>query len=461
MSKLIHWHTHTEFEKEDIGYKYAPSESHCGGPAWRMAGNLCAAYHFLTDDGGQVYRYEAGPWVCLSDIALDALAYQADLPGKTSAHRSRETIAQLRVRTYGPNLEWGRVADHEIHCANGIVDVLTGTIRPHAPEHYLERVIPHDYDPAATAPVWQQALADWFGDGESDGSIEALEDFLGYTCLSHAHYKQALVLYGPPDCGKSQVIYAFQGLVGTRNTCQLSVEHMDDPTRRATIKGKALNVMTELPTDALIADAGFKTLVSTKEPILLEEKYKPAEMYTPTTKHVIATNTLPRINDHTEATLRRLLILPMPQAVPAERQDKDLKRKFLAEMPGILLGAVAGAKRLVERGGEWVAPEATAELMDEYRNEQNPMMQFMAEQCAVSVDEAIPLKALAREFNRWNQGGKKVTPRGVGGMLRGLGLGEQIKLVREGKRTLKALVGWRLLLIETTTGSIALADVPL
>ena len=70
MSKLIHWHTHTEFEKEDIGYKYAPSESHCGGPAWRMAGNLCAAYHFLTDDGGQVYRYEAGPWVRLSDIAM-------------------------------------------------------------------------------------------------------------------------------------------------------------------------------------------------------------------------------------------------------------------------------------------------------------------------------------------------------------------------------------------------------
>jgi putative DNA primase/helicase len=444
MVKFINWHTQTKFKSRDTGHEYEPSEGNRGPPPISMVDALLETCNFVTDDGGQVYRYEAGPWVRLSDIALDQLALQVDRAGKSTSHRRRETISLLKAVTYDQKLTWGRVADNEIACANGIVDVLTGELRPHRPEHYLERVIPHDYQPGTQAPVWQQTHADWFGDGESDGSIEALEEFMGYICLSHAHYKRALMLYGPADCGKSQVVYALQGLVGTRYTCQLSVEHMDNPTRRAIIKGKALNVMTELPTDALIADAGFKTLVSTEEPIMLDEKYRPAEMYTPTTKHVIATNSLPRINDRTEATINRLMVIPMLRPIPVELQDKDLKRKLMAEMPGIFAGAVRGAQRLVARGGEWKEPGNSKDLMEEYRNELNPMLQFLREQCETAVDEAIPLEALALRFNKWNQGARKVTVRGVGQMLRRLSSVKQIDNVRHGGRVLKSLIGWRL-----------------
>ena len=47
---------------------------------------------------------------------------------------------------------------------------------------------------------------------------------------------------------------------------------MDDPQRLAVIKGKALNVITEVSSDALIADGGFKTLVSTEEPVFIDEE---------------------------------------------------------------------------------------------------------------------------------------------------------------------------------------------
>jgi uncharacterized protein DUF5906 len=144
--------------------------------------------------------------------------------------------------------------------------------------------------------------------------------------MPHAKFKKALVCKGPSNCGKSLVPEIASELVGKDAVCQLGVEHMDDPQRRSILKGKALNVITELSADAIIKDDGFKTLVSTEEPIMIDQKYKPTDAaYTPTAKHIIATNTLPRINDKTEATLGRLLIIVFSRVFSASEQNTGLK----------------------------------------------------------------------------------------------------------------------------------------
>lgn len=422
----------------------------------RIAEDILNKHDLVADETGAIYRYENGPWRRLSDIALVRLARDFDIRG-TTIHRRREIVDYMRATAYDADLTWGRVADFEVGCLNGIVDVRSGVVGPHKPEHYLERVIPHVYDPTAQAPVWHQALSDWFGDGEGDGSIEALQEFFGYLALSHAKYKKALLLYGPADCGKSRIVDAAMGLVGSRYTCQLSVEFMDDPTRRAVIKGKALNVATELPTDALIADSGFKTMVSTEEPLLLDEKYRPAEMYVPTAKHIIATNHLPRINDRTEATFNRILLIPLPRTIVPELQDRQLHAKIRDELPGILAWAIEGAKRLVARDGEWREPEQGRLFMAEYRDEQNPMRQFLREECMRVEGAAVPLTILTKTFNQWNQGARKASVRAVGTMLRGAGEAASIRSVRINRRALKALVGWRLMLWPDAPDEIDLA----
>jgi len=421
-----------------------------------VAHEILERHDLVADETGAVYRYENGPWRRLSDIALIRLARDFDGRG-TSSHRRREIVDYLRATAYEADLTWGRVADFEVGCTNGIVDVRSGAVGPHKPEHYLERVIPHVYDPTAQAPVWHQALADWFGDAEGDGSIEALQEFFGYLALSHAKYKKALLLYGPADCGKSRIVDAAMGLVGSRYTCQLSVEFMDDPTRRAVIKGKALNVATELPMDALIADSGFKTMVSTEEPLLIDEKYRPAEMYVPTAKHVIATNHLPRINDRTEATFNRILLIPLLTSILPERQDRQLQAKISAELPGVLAWAIEGAKRLVGRDGEWREPEQGRLFMAEYRDEQNPMRQFLREDCVRIDGAAVPLTTLTKQFNQWNQGARKASVRAVATMLRAAGQASSIRTVRMNRRTMKALVGWRLCLWSDAPDEINLA----
>lgn len=421
---------------------YQPDAAEKGPAPRAVAERILEARRLVADDSGTVFEYDGGAWQALPDIRLDQLALEAE-PEFSTGHRRREIIGHLRARCYRGDLRWGRVADFEVPCKNGIVDVRTGALRDHAPHHYLERLIPHAYDPAAECPTWHEAIALWFGDGEGDGSVEALQEFMGYVCLPHAKFKKALMLYGRPDSGKSVIVAVMQALVGSRVTCQLSVEHMDDPTRRAVIKGKALNIMTELPASAMISDAGFKTLVSTEEPILLDQKYRPAEMYTPTAKHVIATNVLPRVDDRTEATFNRILLIPMRRSLSGEEQDRQLLAKLKGELEGILAWSLQGGRRLVERGGDWVVPEAGLKLLKQLREESNPIVQFLLERTVDDDTVGIPLTALTREINAWH-GGRRFTARKVGALLRDAGHGDALQRLWVQGKQYRGLVGRRL-----------------
>ncbi len=43
-----------------------------------------------------------------------------------------------------------------LNCANGTVDLRTGTLKAHRPEDYITRVVPVNYTPDAAAPVFKR-----------------------------------------------------------------------------------------------------------------------------------------------------------------------------------------------------------------------------------------------------------------------------------------------------------------
>lgn len=386
-----------------------------------IARAILGDHHFITDRQKTTYRYNGRHWEEAPDQWLLWLAL--DKAGQDSTHKQRQEIVHyIKAESYDDLLEWGRVGDGEVACMNGVVDVLLGRLRKHEREDRLERVIPWTWKPGGLCPVWDACLTEWFGDDEGGAElIGALQEFAGYVCMAHAKFKKALVLKGPSDTGKSQVVFVLEQLAGQRFTCQLSVEHMDDPERRSVIKGMSLNVMSELSAEALIADGGFKTLISTEEPIMLSAKYKPTEMYRPTAKHVIATNNLPVVNDHTAATFNRMLILPMDKIIPKEAQDRQLQDKLRREMEGIFAWAVEGAKRLIARGGVWPEPARSRELVAEYRASQNAAKAFMEECWREEPGQRTPLYRVAERYNDWNRGGRRVDHRRLTKLLRDAG----------------------------------------
>ncbi len=410
-----------------------------------VAEKLLQGVALVTDDTDTVFRHNGTFWEELSKSTLRQVALEADGKRSTRARRE-EIIDEIRARSHIRGLSWGRVGTNEVPCRNGVLDVITGKLRAHRPEDYLERVLPWDYRAEAQAPAWQAALTEWFGDqgDEEGGAIRTLQEFFGYCCMSHAKYKKGLLVYGPSDTGKSLIGFVLALMVGRDRTCSLPLEQMDDPQARAVIVGAALNLITEIPSDALIADGGFKTLISTEEPVMINAKYKHPFNYYPTAKHVFITNTLPGLNDRTEAVLNRLAIIPMLRVFKKDEKDERLPEKLADEIPGILAWAVQGAKRLLDQRGQFSEVAAGADVIDELRRSANPLIDFLEERCVKAEGESVPLDEITDVFNAW--GRRKRRPMSswvVGKLLRAAG--HAVAPIWHGKRTRRALLGFRLL----------------
>ena len=364
----------------------------------KLVGQMLEATPFKRDRPGNVYRYTGAYWEELSAPDLDHLAFNAD-PKTTSGHRRSEIVKLLGACCHDMAFSFGHEAGHEVAFENGVLDVRTGRLRAHRAEDYLESVLPWVWDAKAFNVKWHEALDDYFGEASEDGRHAALQEFAGYICLSSNKFKRALFLWGAGDTAKSLIVDVLAAIVGFERTSQLALEHMDDPKMRGVIKGKRLNVATEVSGRALIADAGFKVLVA-GDPVLIDRKFKHQEMYRPIAKHVIAANSLPALRGRAAEVFSRFIILPLDRVFLPSEQDKDLTEKVLADMPGVLAWAIAGARRLLENGGLFTAITASSPVLDEWEAEVNPMRDFIREWMVKSEYDFTSLQLITEQLRR-------------------------------------------------------------
>ncbi len=66
------------------------------------------------------------------------------------------------------------------------------------------------------------------------------------------------------------------------------------------------------------------------------------------------------------------------------KEDPTLTTKLLAELPGILLWAIAGWKRLRERG-RFIQPNTGKELVDDLKDLCSPVGMFLRERCMLGT----------------------------------------------------------------------------
>lgn len=407
---------------------YLPNDSAAKVVVNDLARLIMRDHDILLESSGQVREYNGRCWDVIPSSKLRSYALQLDSHQYTTKDRRSEAVNYVLDATNQTDIPWRSVGPTEIACSNGVVDVHVCAVRSHRREDYLETVIPHDYDPRARCPTWLATMERWFRDDkDADAKIDALQEFFGYVLLPHALYKRALFLQGESDTGKSQVPLILGALVGSRNRCTLSTDQMAHEQKRAPIVGKMVNLLTELPSDAMIADGGFKQLVSTGDPISIDPKFLQPFDYTPFCKHVICCNNLPTINDLSRATFNRLLLIQFKHVLPKGEQDKGILEKLKAEIQGILAWSVEGADRLVRNNGEFTVIDESTARVAQYRLEQNPVNGFIEECCGKSEElksngkpeYVIPMKDFREKFRPFL--GKPHSDKAITQMLKSAG----------------------------------------
>lgn len=371
-------------------------------PPNKVAASILA-HTDLLNVGDSIYRYDGCKWCAASPSYLTHLALHEDGDLITTKNRRVEIASFIKDKIYRREHKWRQIEMYEVPVANGVIDVRTMAVRPHSKEDYLQTCIPWSYSQKAQCPQLMRCLDTYFGkDDDCDAKIAALQEFFGYCLMPHARYKKALLCVGESDCGKSTIPFLLRTLLGSENIAAVGVEHMDDSRKRAPLLGKLVNLLTELTSDAMIADGGFKTLVSTEEPIEFDPKYAPPVMDIPICKHVIVTNTKPRINDKSNATYRRLLLVHFEHVIPKSEQDTFIWDRLREEIDGILSWALEGANRLYHASGIFTDPGA--EDVKEYKKEQDVMKGFIDNYCEVEAFEKTRTSTFIDRFRQHNPG---------------------------------------------------------
>ena len=101
-------------------------------------------------------------------------------------------------------------------------------------------------------------------------------------------------------------------------------------------------------------------------------------------KILLATNSLPSINNTDHGIWRRIQAIPFNRTFTSEQQDKGLGSKLNKELPGILNWAIKGCLDWQQQGLN--PPQIVLEQVSAYKTEMDSIAQFVEQECDIDPD---------------------------------------------------------------------------
>jgi putative DNA primase/helicase len=286
---------------------------------------------------------------------------------------------------------------------NGALNLTTLELEKYRPELRLQNKLDVEWIPTATCDRFNAYQEQVFSpDSDREQKKFFLQEWAGYLLTRDTSQQMMVLFVGNGANGKTVFIRQLVNLLGSGNVSSASLDSLDRSYIRADLDGKLLNVSYEISTGARIDDGYFKAIVS-GEPIEAAFKFKPSFTYTPTVRLMASTNNLPQCRDVTDATFRRIVVIQFNRQFSQEQQNPLLMQELRLEMPGILQWAVAGLRRMRQRG-RFEVPPSSIEALNVYRSEANPVRQFAEEFLTASPNgRGVVSTALFHAFVAWGK----------------------------------------------------------
>jgi len=361
---------------------------------------------------GIIFKYDKGVYKMMSDqevydMILNGL-YEDMLWGYRTKRNVSDKIACLL--SIIPNLALSDDKGYIANVKNGLLNIYTKELSPHDPSFVSLIQYPVDYDPGAICPVWDNCMLGWMEGDEHEEKTELLQQFSGYCLSASVSKERALFMVGNGGNGKSTFIDTISMIMGDEATSHIDLEDLYGDFGFHGLIGKRLNIIEEVSGNYYQSNK-LKKLVS-GEQVTIKIKYKPQFKFRPQAKFVFAVNMLPRVDDTSEATERRMCCVKFlnnwrDNPNTSLRSDVGLLAK---ELPGILNWMIEGAISLANKGNFTITDEQTL-MLDKYREENSSVEGFLS-QCIVLekfFDSEIEAPDLYEEYKKWSvtDGGRK------------------------------------------------------
>lgn len=304
----------------------------------------------------------------------------------------------------------GLLSDLDLHpyllnTADGTVNLRTGQLTAHNPDHRLTLCTPYGFDPSLPSPTWGKFLAETF-DGDAE-LVQYVQQVLGAAVCGTLREQKLFCAFGLGRNGKSVLMGTVQAILGRYATTldsSLIATHRNQSSnevdyKAAALRGKRLAVSYETGAGATLDEATVKRLSSDDE-IPARSPYGRPFVFTPTHTLILVTNHRPVVITQDDGTWRRLALVPFAHQVPDKDVDEDLKPKLLAEAPAILAWIVQGAVAYLRDGLGTCG--AVAEATAAYRTDCDTLGRFIEDCCVVGSDQRVNQADFRIAWDEWH-----------------------------------------------------------
>ena len=281
-----------------------------------------------------------------------------------------------------------------------LLDGSTDYAMAHTPALFSTVCLPFAFDPAAPEPVefLRFLESSWPGDPES---IATLQEFFGYFLTADTSQQKILIIIGPPRAGKGIIGRIIVCLIGKDNCVSVNLPGLASHFGAAQLIGKSLAVIPDCRVPKVDTSAAVERLlsVSGEDMQTIDIKYKHAWTGRLPTRFMLMSNETPTLMDASTALANRFIVLRL-ETSHLGREDRGLESRLRAELPGILLWALDGARRLRDRG-HFVQPASARPVVDELVALGSPISAFLADRCEVGPGHTVAMNDLYQAWRGW------------------------------------------------------------
>jgi putative DNA primase/helicase len=269
------------------------------------------------------------------------------------------------------------------------------------PRFFSANALDYDFNPDAPPPrLWLEFLAKlWAEDG---ASIQALQEWFGYSLLPDTSQQKILLLVGPKRSGKGTIARILTRVVGAANVCNPTLASLGTNFGLWPLLGKSLAVISDARlsgrTDTAVVLERLLS-ISGEDAQTVDRKNLTPVTTRLSTRFVILTNELPRLHDPSGALVGRLVLLRLTKSWYG-KEDVGMTTRLLNELPGILPWSIEGYERLHERG-YFVQPETGKKLVHDMEDLGSPVGAFIRERCTVGAGQRVLVRDLFDTWKHW------------------------------------------------------------
>lgn len=300
---------------------------------------------------------------------------------RTKLNNWKDVISYLRV-----DAEQTKLFDNPnlIPCNNGLYEENTGKLLPFSPDYAIITKLETDYNPNAklinhklnNGEMWN--IDSWLSELVNDDAelLELMYQIFNESFNSNKNRKALGFFIGKSNSGKGTLAKLLTNIIGSDKVSSLKIEDFKDKFRVANLEGKVANIGDDISTSYLDNVQDLMSLAS-GDAITIENKFGHAYRAELKTFCLFSGEAMPRVQNKNDGWYIRLKILPFTKGYTAAEAKPEIKDILINKKD---VKEYVLKKALETKFDRFIQPKATADLLSEYRKDNDYTFAFVVDE---------------------------------------------------------------------------------